>query len=48
MIVSKIQPLEMKKMEKAAVGINRTVEPAAIEVKANHMTRDLITLYPIP
>ena len=38
----------MNKMEKAAGGVNRTVETATIEVKANHMARELITLYPIP
>ena len=47
MIVSKIKPFKMNKMEKAAGGVNRTVETATIEVQANHMARE-ITLYPIP
>ena len=48
MIVSKIKPLKMNKMEKAAGGVNRTIEAATIEVQANHMAREVITLYPIP
>ena len=48
MIVSEIKPLKMNKMEMAAGGVKRTVETATIEVKANHMARELITLYPIP
>ena len=46
-IVSQIKPLKMNKMEKAAGGVNRTIEAATIEVQANHMARE-ITLYPIP
>ena len=48
MIVSKIMPLKMNEIEKAAGGVKRTVETATIEVKANHMAREVITLYPIP
>ena len=48
MIVSKIKPLEMNKIEKTAARVNRTVEMAAMEVKTNDMAIELITLYPIP
>jgi hypothetical protein len=48
MIVSKIKPLEMNKMEKVGAGANRTVETAAIEFKANHMTLDLISHHTLP
>ena len=41
MIVSKIKPFKMNKMEKAAGGVNRTVETATIEVQANHMAREI-------
>ena len=48
MIVSKIKPLEMNKIEKATARVNRTIETAAMEVKTNDMAHELITLYPIP
>ena len=47
-IVSKIKPLEMNKIEKVAARVKRTVETAAMKVKTNGMAIELITLYPIP
>ena len=47
-VISKIQPLKMNKAEKAAVGDHRTIETAATEVKANHMTSVLIAFNTIP
>ena len=48
MIVSRIKPLEMNKVEKTAARVNRTLEIAATEVKTNDMAIELITLYPTP
>jgi hypothetical protein len=47
-IVGKVKPLEVNKVEKATGGVNRTKQTAAIEVKANYMTCVLIALHPIP
>ncbi len=38
----------MNKAEKAVVGDHRTIETAATEVKANHMTSGLVTFNAIP
>jgi hypothetical protein len=43
----KIKPLKLKKVEKAGVRVDRTIETAATEIKADHMTYVLITLNPI-
>ena len=48
MVISKIKPSKMNKAEEAAVGEHRTIETAATEVKANHMTSLLVALHTIP
>jgi hypothetical protein len=47
-IISKIKPLKLKKAEEAVVGVDRTIETTAIEIKVDHMTCVLIALNPIP
>ena len=47
-VISKIKPLKMNEAEEAAVGEHRTIETAATEVKANHMTSLLVALHAIP
>ena len=47
-VVSKVQHLKMNKPEKAAVGVDRAQETAATKIKANNMTRPLITHNAIP
>ena len=47
-IVGKVQPLKMNKVEEGAVGIDRTGEVTATKIKANDMTCLLIALDPVP
>ena len=48
MVVSKVEPLEMAKREKGAIGMDETLKPTATEVDSNDMTSNLITGDPIP
>lgn len=48
MIVSKVQPPKVYKAEEAVVGVDRTIEEAATEVKTNHKTCVMVTLDAIP
>ncbi|KAK4594266.1 hypothetical protein RGQ29_018089 [Quercus rubra] len=48
MVVSKVEPLEMAKREKRAVGMDGTLKATATEVDSNDMTCHRITGDPIP
>ena len=48
MVVSKVEPLEMAKREKRAVGMDGTLKATASEVDSNDMTCHRITGDPIP
>ena len=48
MVVSKVEPLEMAKREKGAVGMDGTLKATASEVESNDMTCHRITGDPIP
>ena len=48
MVVSKVEPLEMAKREKRAVGMYGTLKATATEVDSNDMTCHRITGDPIP
>jgi hypothetical protein len=47
-IAGKIKTLKVNKAKKATAGVERTVETAATEIEANHMTCGLIALHPMP
>ena len=48
MVVSKVEPLEMAKREKGAIGMDETLKVTATEVDSNDMTCHRITGDPIP
>ena len=47
-VESKVEPLEMAKREKGAIGMDGTMKPTATEVDTNDMTCHHITGDPIP
>lgn len=47
-IVKKTEHLKVNQVEEAAAGVDGAIELATTEVKANHMTRNSITLDTIP
>ena len=47
-VIGKIKPLKVNKPEKGAIGVDRTIEKTATQIKSNHMTSNVVTLDSVP